>query len=331
MVHYCLLPPKAFAIVLCFTMEISQLRTFSVVAKKLHFTNASKELNLTQSAVSYQIKSLEEEVGEKLFVREKGKISLTNKGKVVLAYASKIFQQIEVMKRDIEDNKDSLKGKIKLIAITRSLNSPFPKIKLDFRKKYKDIELTLETVQNSETVLERVRRGSFDIGFTTQTDNFGDLLAIPYGEFEMLFVVGKDHSLSKMSKVSLEDLKDEEWILFEKDSWLREKTDKIFSQKGFVPQKTSESNDGAIIRELIKNGAGVGFLPSWGIFESLELGRLIDIEIVGLRTKIPLNMVISQEKHSKLVSLFVDYLLERQVSGIHLYKKTQKKENRMES
>ena len=68
-------------------MELWQLRTFSVVAKTLHFTRASKELELTQPAVSRQIKSLEEELGEKLFVRDKRKISLTAQRRVVLDYA----------------------------------------------------------------------------------------------------------------------------------------------------------------------------------------------------------------------------------------------------
>ena len=123
-------------------MELWQLNTFRVVAEKLHFTRASEELNLTQSAVSYQIKSLEKELGVKLFNRNKRKISLTSQGQKVLKYANKMLQQIDKMKREIKENRETLSGEIKIVASTRSLSSPFPKIKKAFQKIYEDAELS---------------------------------------------------------------------------------------------------------------------------------------------------------------------------------------------
>ncbi|NJM52659.1 MAG: LysR family transcriptional regulator, partial [Blastocatellia bacterium] len=72
-------------------MELWQLRTFSIVAKTLHFTRAAEELNLSQPAVSHQIKSLEAEIGEPLFLRDKEGVSLTKAGQTMYQHATKIL------------------------------------------------------------------------------------------------------------------------------------------------------------------------------------------------------------------------------------------------
>lgn len=303
-------------------MEIWQLNTFSVVARTLHFTKASKELNLTQSAVSHQIKSLEDELGVRLFNRENRRISLTRQGTKVLDYANKMLHQVKIMQREIKDNKEILEGTIKIIAVPRSLNSPFYQVKRHFESIYPDIQLFFEAVISSDAVFENVKKGISDIGFTTETEDFRGLMPIPYGSFEMMFVVGKTHHFAKRKEVDFSELKEEQWLLFEKGSWLRRKTDEIFSACNFKPQKFSETNDGATVFLSIKDGAGVGFLPKWGILDGLEEGKVVPLKIKEVKSVTQLNMVISPENHSKLVSVFIDYLLKKQLKGIELGKRT---------
>lgn len=303
-------------------MEIWQLNTFSVVARTLHFTRASKELNLTQSAVSHQIKSLEIELGVRLFNRENRRISLTSQGTKVLDYANKMLHQVKIMQREIQENKEVLEGTIRIIAVPRSLNSPFYQVKRHFESLHPDIQLFFEAVISSDSVFENIKKGASDIGFTTETEDFRGLIPIPYGSFEMLFVVGRNHRFAKQKEVTLNELSEEQWILFEKGSWLRRKTDEIFSDHDFTPQKISETNDGATVFLSIKDGAGVGFLPKWGILDGLEEGKVVPVKLKGVKTITPLNMVISSENHSKLVSVFIDYLLKKQLEGIDLERKS---------
>lgn len=302
-------------------MEIWQLNTFCVVAKTLHFTRASEELNLTQSAISHQIKSLEEELGVRLFNRDKRRISLTSQGSRVLKYANKMLHQVNVMRREIEENKESLQGTIKIVAVPRSLNSPFYQVKQHFESIYPDINLFFEAVLSSEAVFENVKKGISDIGFTTENEDFRGLMPIPYGSFEMMFLVGKNHRLAGKKEVDLKDLENENWLLFEKGSWLRRKTDEIFSQQNFQAKTISETNDGATIFLLIKDGGGVGFLPKWGILEGLEEEKIIPVKLKGVKTFTPLNIVVSPENHSKLVSVLVNYLLKKQLEGIEIEQK----------
>ena len=76
-------------------MELWQLRTFTAIAETLNFTKASEKLHLTQSAVSHQMKALEEELGVPLFIRAKSGVVLTDAGKIALEYAVRILNEAE--------------------------------------------------------------------------------------------------------------------------------------------------------------------------------------------------------------------------------------------
>ena len=306
-------------------MEISQLNTFRVVARTLHFTRASEELNLTQSAVSHQIRALEDELGVKLFVRNKRKISLTPHGQKVLDYANKMLQQLEDMRYEIEDNRETLKGELKLVAITRSLDNPFPQVRRSFKESYADIKLSFQTVLDTEIMLQKVRRGEADIGFSAidvlNLYDYEGLLTVPWGEFEMMFVVGKNHHLASKKEFDLPELKDEEWILFERGSWARSTIDNCFDDHNFEPDNVYETNDGVVIRSMVKNGEGISILPSWGISDDLGSGNLISIKPKNVNMDVPLNIIISSAQRSKLVSAFIDFLLEIEIKGLRVNKK----------
>lgn len=305
-------------------MEIWQLNTFRVVAENLHFTKASEELNLTQSAVSYQIKSLEDELGVKLFFRNKRRITLTPQGEIVLEYAYKLLHQVDVMKDEIQENRETLSGEIKIIAATRSLESPFPKIQRGFQKIHRDIKLSFFTVLKFKDGLDQVKSGNFDIGFTIENKkssyDYNGLLVLPWGICEILPVVGRRHPLAGGKNCSLEDLSREEWFLFERGSWLREVTDGIFRQAAFQPKNVFETNDGATILSMVRDGYGMTLLPTWGIHKQIERGALVAVKSRKITTKLPLKIVALAENRSRSVEALINYLLETEADGIRPYR-----------
>src|SRR3712207_7278673 len=82
-------------------MELSQLRTFREVAETLSFTRAAERLHLTQSAVSHQIKALERELGEPLFIRAKAGVKLSDAGRVALEYVERILEESDALRESI--------------------------------------------------------------------------------------------------------------------------------------------------------------------------------------------------------------------------------------
>ena len=103
-------------------MELWQLRTFRVVAETLNFTQAAKQLNLTQSAVSHQIKALETDLGEPLFIRAKRGVRLSESGKLVLEHAERILDEAQTLRERVSGHEHSASGSVRVAAATQALD-----------------------------------------------------------------------------------------------------------------------------------------------------------------------------------------------------------------
>ena len=101
-------------------MELSQLRTFREVAEALSFTRASQKLNMTQSAVSHQIKALERELGEPLFIRAKRGVKLSDAGKLALEYAERIIEEADALRERIGGDEHEPRGRVRAAAATQA-------------------------------------------------------------------------------------------------------------------------------------------------------------------------------------------------------------------
>jgi LysR family cyn operon transcriptional activator len=298
-------------------MELWQLRTFSAVAKNLHFTRAAEELNLSQPAVSHQIKSLEEEIGEPLFLREKQGVSLTKAGHTMYQHANKILDIADEMRLEIKENEDVLSGKIILGVVTRGLGNPFPIIYRDFKKLYPDIEVAVQVEYKLEDVIEKVIEGKIDIGMVSHNPDLKGLVEVPYGEYELLFAVGKEHRLAQRDEISADELQNEEWIMFEPGNRFRQSTDKCLTRAGIRTKNIYETNDGSLIRTMLIHGNKIALLPEWGIFEELQDGKIVSVKVKDVKCKIQINLIWKASRRTKLMSAVLSFLLEEKLAGIN--------------
>jgi LysR family transcriptional regulator, transcriptional activator of the cysJI operon len=300
-------------------MELWQLRTFSTVAKNLHFTRAAEELNLSQPAVSHHIKSLEDEIGEPLFLRNKDGIWLTKAGHTMYEHATKILDIADEMRLEIKDTQANLSGKIVLGAVTRGLGNPISLFYQDFKKVYRDIELVMQTAQKLDDIVEEVRNGNIDIGMVTHNLDLSGLAVIPYGEYELILAVGKNHRLAKKGQIEPADLQNEEWAMFEPTNKSRMSANDYLGKIEIAPQKIYETNDGSMIRSMITHGNKIGLLPEWGVFEELKDGRIVSIKVKGMKGyKVPINLIWKESRRTKLMSAVLTYLLQAKLEGVQL-------------
>src|SRR5258708_26985888 len=99
-------------------MELCNLRTFRVLAEPLTFRGAAKRLNLTQSAVSRQIKALEMELGEPLFIRAKRGVRLSESGRVALEHAQRILDEADALREHVSGHEHAAAGSVRVAAAT---------------------------------------------------------------------------------------------------------------------------------------------------------------------------------------------------------------------
>ncbi|MCU0239634.1 MAG: LysR family transcriptional regulator [Pyrinomonadaceae bacterium] len=292
-------------------MEIWQLKTFKVIAETLNFTKASEKLNLTQSAVSHQIKALESELGEPLFIRTKKGVILTNAGKIMLESANRILAEADELRDKIQGISKIVSGRVRVAAATQALVYFFAPIFKGFMKTHENIELVFRTTVSTEQTVEDILNGVADVGFASLPIYSPNLQVVELFDDELFLVVGKKHHLAEKREVTFEELNAEKWILFERGASIRRTTDNFFKDLGIVPEMSLESNDAYFIKMLIENGLGVSLLPLWAVRDEVNHEKLAIVKIANREIKRSVAMVSLKGFKPAQVRAFTKYVLER--------------------
>lgn len=300
-------------------MELSQLNTFLIVAKTLNFTRASEILNITQPAVSHQIKLLENEIGQDLFVRGKNEIHLTEAGKILFGYAKKSLDIIDEAKAKLDDVKIEKPILLRIAAVSNSMRNIFGEVQKEIKKKYKNFNLLFIATNNGDEALEKVINREADIAFVRDGISVKDVIQIPYVSTRIVFVAGINHPISQKKSISLCDLQNEEWILFEKNNGYRIIADYYFEKMNFHPANTLETNDGMFLVEMLKNGDKISFLPLPNVGKTPDLQVL---DVVAPKCKIQMNAAFHKAREKDFYYEFLESVFNVKLFGFtRLFKK----------
>ena len=146
-------------------MELSQLRTFRVVAETLNFTRAAERLGLTQSAVSHQIKSLETELGEPLFIRAKRGVKLSSVGQLALENVVRILDEAEALRERVAGGEHSPAGRVRAAAATQAFVHLFAPLFEAFMREQPRIDVSCRTTASTDQTVSEILNGAADVGF----------------------------------------------------------------------------------------------------------------------------------------------------------------------
>ncbi len=292
-------------------MEIWQLRTFRVIAETLNFTKAAEILNLTQSAVSHQIKALETELGAPLFIRAKRGVILTSAGKMALEYASRILDEADEMRERVAGREAALVGRVRVAAATQALVYLFSPLFESFMEEHEGIELLFRTTVSTEQTVTDILNGTADVGFASMATYSPTLSVEELVEDELVLVAGQKHRFAKLKSIKPANLEKERWILFERGSSIRRATDTFFKKLKLVPAKALESNDTYFVKLMIEKGIGISLLPSWAIREEVKNGKLMQKKIHGHELKRSVSMVSLKGFQPSPTRAFISYILSK--------------------
>ena len=292
-------------------MELWQLRTFAEIAETLNFTKASEKLFLTQSAVSHQMKSLEEEFGVPLFIRAKSGVRLTDAGKVALRYALRILSEAEEMREKVTGREKALAGRVRVAAATQALVYLFAPLFEEFMDKFETVELLFRTTVSTEQTVEDIFEGVADVGFASLAVYSPVLQVTEIFDDELVLVASKKHRLAKETEISVKQLEKERWILFERGASIRRATDDFFKKVKIEPETALESNDTYFIKLMIEHGLGISLMPSWAIREETKNGKLAQIRIKNHELKRTVAMLSLKGAQSAPIRAFTEFILEK--------------------
>ncbi|MFL6337172.1 MAG: LysR family transcriptional regulator [Pyrinomonadaceae bacterium] len=291
-------------------MELSQLRTFREVAEALSFTRAAQKLNMTQSAVSHQIKALERELGEPLFIRAKRGVRLSDAGQLALSYTERILEEADALRERIRGDEHEPRGRVRAAAATQAFVHLFARIFESFMRDHDRIELSFRTTVSTEQTVADILNGAADVGFASLPVYSPALQVTELFEDELGVVASARHKLAGQRETSVVEMRRERFILFEQGASIRRATDAFFKRVDLSPDLALESNDTYFIKLMVEHGLGVSVMPSWAVREEVEAGRLAWLRVSGHHLKRAVAVIALGRFQPSPTRAFIEYILE---------------------
>ena len=294
-------------------MADRRLQVFYTVAKQLSFTKAAEQLFMTQPAVTFQVKQLEEHFNTRLFERHHGKIVLTSVGRLVMDYAERILALTDEMDRRVADLTGATAGPLLLGASTTIAEFILPQILGEFKARHPEVQAHM-SVANSETIVNRVADQTIDLGLIESPSYLPTLENQVCCDDELVMICGPGHPLAQRTTVRASDIAAVPMVRREPGSGTREFTDNYLQQSGVAPDDLNvimELGSPEAMKGVVQSGIAIAIVSRATIVKELKLGTLVAIPLAPrlIRT---LSIVYPKEKlRSRLLTAFVDFAMTR--------------------
>lgn len=265
-------------------MNIHALRLFYYVAETGSVTKAATRLNISQPAVTSQIKKFEKDLGLTLFNPSGRGISLTPFGVELAKQAGNLFTYEEKIDQFVEDFRQGRKGKLRIAATYLPANFLIPGWAARFKAGHPEIEMVITTT-NSQQAFEQLKHHEADVAFYGggAQDKPQDIDWLELFEDELWFVVSPSHPYADHT-VSLQEMMMEPFIMREEGSSTRERLVSLCTTYGLKPPQVSLqfSGLGEVIRSVMA-GYGANFISALAVREYVERKQLCRVRVQGIQ------------------------------------------------
>jgi LysR family transcriptional regulator, low CO2-responsive transcriptional regulator len=261
-------------------LTLRQLRALTAVHAAGSITGAANRLNLTQPAVTLQLRNLQELAGLPLIQRTGEGMALTDAGRTVLA----LVERIESALADCEQSLDMIAGKsggrVAMGAVsTAKYFVPFAIAA--FSQRFPKIDVTLR-IGNREDIRDALRGYDLDIAVMGQPPPDVEVEMRPLGRHPHVIIAAADHRLNGRKRVAVADLAGETFITREHGSGTRMLMEQFLQKHRIEPKVGMAMDSNETIKQAVMAGLGIAFISQHTVFHELEEGRLVVLKVAGL-------------------------------------------------
>lgn len=260
-------------------MELRQLNTFLHVAQFQSFSKAAEHLGYSQSAVTVQIRLLEQELNARLFDRMGKQIKLTPQGERFLDSVSKILYEVNKAALSMQDETE-LKNTLHIGTIESLSTAKLPPIIRYFRKHHPKVPIQI-TIASPEELIEMMERNELDLIYILDSPRWNENWhkAMEIAE-QIVFVSSPLFELAGQPKLSLNDLLDKPFFLTEKHANYRQALDLHLASRRQSLSPLLESSDTAFIISMLEQHESVSFLPYFAVQHHIHSGKLCKLNVI---------------------------------------------------
>lgn len=258
-------------------MEIKQLITFKTAAENLNFTQTAKVLNFAQSSVTAQIKTLEAELGTRLFERLGKRLILTEAGRTFKIYADKMIQLNDDAKMALRGDKETT-GTLFIGAQESQCTYRLPPILKEFKRQYPNVKLVFKPAHSDDIARKQLFDGTLDLAFIMDLCKPADGLKVePLIQEELKMVSSAGHSLQAKEKLCLKELEHETILLTELGCSYRRIFENTLQSLGVYPLNIIEFVSIEAIKQCVIAELGIAILPAMVVEAEIKSGQMKEL------------------------------------------------------
>jgi len=262
-------------------MEIRQLKAFLAIAEAKTFTAGARRVNVTQAAISMQIRQLEDEVGLQLFTRTPRRVILTEAGEYLLDRARKILREHDTALAEIAELGGVEHGRLRIgSASAEFATQQLPHILQGLREKFPNSELNV-SAGTSQTLVDKIMHGEIDIAFVSLPVENSSITTDLLFSDEIVAIAHPSHPRAHDKFISAAALAGERLILGERGGNTRRMIDDFFNAANVRPHVVMELSRQEAINQMVENNLGVGTAGAKTIADEIREGRLVSWMIEG--------------------------------------------------
>ncbi len=307
-------------------MTIVQLEYVIAVDRHRSFARAAKSCFVTQPTLSMQVKKLEEELNVILFDRSKKPVMTTDIGRKIIAQAKIGLRSLKKIEDVINDEKDEIKGELRLGVIPTLSPYLLPLFITDFIQKYPQVNLVIEELI-SEHIIKKLNDDELDLGILVTPLNEKNLIETPLFYESFVVYMSTNHPLTKKVKVAFDDLNINEMWLLKEGHCFRNQAINICADQLLAESKNQlkfESGSLETLKRIVENQYGFTFLPELAMMTMEEIKKKY---IRQFKTPEPVREVSLVVHRSflkeRLINLLKDEILDH--IPVHLREKGERK------
>ncbi len=284
-------------------MSDRRLKVFHSVARLLSFTKAAESLHMTQPAVTFQVRQLEEYFNTRLFDRTHNKVNLTPAGERVAEFAERIFDLYAEMENSVRDLTGEISGALTIGASTTIAEYMLPALLGEFKNRYPDINLRLK-VSNSEGIVSMVEHNVIDLGVVESPVSNKNLIVEVCHDDQLVVVAEPGHELVRRGgKVKAAEIVKYPFISREEGSGTRDVIMHYLLQEKINPGDMNlslELGSPEAIKGAVEAGMGITIISRSIIDKELKLNRLAELQLDPPLSR-PFSFVRQRQKFSVTV------------------------------
>jgi LysR family transcriptional regulator, regulator for metE and metH len=247
-------------------IEFRHLRTVRAIHEAGGLARAADQLNITQSALSHQVKGLEDQVGVELFVRRSKPLKLSAAGMRLLRLAEKVLPEIEAMEAEFRGLRSGKSGRLHIaIECHACFEWLFPVLE-EFRKAWPDVDVDIRPGL-AFGALPALQREEVDLVVSSDPETLEGVDFTPLFDYEPVFVASAQHPLAKKAFVEAEDFRDETLITYPVDRARLDVFSQLLTPAKVEPRAIRQVELTAVILLLVASNRGVAVLPDWVVRE----------------------------------------------------------------